>query len=91
MCGEKGHNRTNCPTSQCETCGLFGHLPNDCPFVNCVDVSIMIDWLNIMMSTKSTESVIAYFEDVSLAQTSLRIDGRIKPLIGIIFNARVYS
>ena len=33
-CGEKGHNRTNCPTSQCESlaCGLFGHLPNDCPF-----------------------------------------------------------
>ena len=30
-CGEKGHNRTNCPTTQC-TCGLFGHLPNDCPF-----------------------------------------------------------
>ena len=31
------------------------------------------------MSTKSTESVIAYFEDVSLAPTSLRIDGLIKP------------
>ena len=76
-CGEKGHNRTNCPTTQCETCGLFGHLPNDCPFVNCVDVPI--DWLNILMSTKSTDTVIAYFEDVSLAPTSLRIDGLIKP------------
>ncbi len=76
-CGEKGHNRTNCPTSQCETCVLFGHLANDCPFVNCVDVPI--DWLNILMSTKSTESVIAFFEDVSLASTSLRIDGLIKP------------
>ena len=54
-CGEKGHNRTNCPTTQCETCGLFGHLPNDCPFVNCVNVPI--DWLNILMSTKSTTPV----------------------------------
>jgi hypothetical protein len=31
------------------------------------------------MSTKSTDAVIAYFEDVSLAPTSLRIDGLIKP------------
>ena len=31
------------------------------------------------MSTKSTQTVIAYFEDVSLTPTSLRIDGLIKP------------
>jgi hypothetical protein len=77
-CGEKGHNRTNCPTSQCRTCGLLGAPSERLPvYENCVDVSI--DWLNILMSTKSTESVIAYFEDVSLAPTSLRIDGLIKP------------
>jgi hypothetical protein len=78
-CEEKSRNRTNCLAGQCGTCGLFGRLPNDCPFVNCVDVSI--DWLNILTSTKSTylEVVTAYFEDVSLALTSLRIDGLIKP------------
>ncbi len=26
----------NCSATQCETCGLFGRLLNDCPFVNCV-------------------------------------------------------
>ncbi len=69
-CNEKGHNSTNCPNSHCacNTCGLFWHLPNDCPFVNCVYVAI--DWLNILRSTKSIQVVNAYFEEVSLPPTS---------------------
>jgi len=74
-CDQKGHNRTKCPNNQWDTCGLFGHLPNDCSFVHCVD----IDWLNILMSTKTVQDITAYFEDASLAPTSLRIDGLIKP------------
>ena len=72
-CNEKGHNRSNCPTTQCDTCGLFGHLPNDCPFASCVDVEI--DWLNILLSTQSLQTIDSYFEDVSLPPTALRIDG----------------
>ena len=72
-CNEKGHNRSNCPTTQCDTCGLFGHLPNDCPFATCIDVEI--DWLNILLATQSLQTIDSYFEEVSLAPTALRIDG----------------
>ena len=72
-CKEKGHNRSNCPTTQCDTCGTFGHLPNDCPFASCVDVEV--DWLNILLSTQSLQTIDSYFEDVSLPPTALRIDG----------------
>ena len=74
---EKGHNRTDCANSQCANTPSFWTPPNDCPCVSCVDVAI--DWLNLLASTKSPQVVNAYFEDVSLQPSSLRIHGILEP------------
>jgi hypothetical protein len=70
------HNNTICPRAECQTCELFGHVTEDCAYANCLDIDA--DWFNILLA--SCESIVdVYFTQVSVAATSLRTDGIVRP------------
>ena len=78
-CKEPGHNQSNCPTTQCTFCGLFGHArKRDCKYQHCSEVEV--DWLNILFAVSTRHTIDAQFakDTCTINPNELRIDGRFK-------------